>query len=80
MFHCKYDCVLLIWLGWDKVDIHKVYGFTSIYFPPFLARLFWKKTSRYCHSPGVVGGGGVVVGGVVQIHFLTSLLLLKIFT
>ena len=24
---------------------------------PFLARLFSKKTSRYCHSPGVVGGG-----------------------
>ena len=30
-----------------------------------LARLFSKKTSRYCHSPGVVGGG-VVGGGVVQ--------------
>ena len=28
-----------------------------------LARLFSKKTSRYCHSPGVVGGGG---GGVMQ--------------
>ena len=27
----------------------------------FLARLFSKKTSRYCHSPGVVGGGIVVV-------------------
>ena len=35
-----------------------------------LARLFPKKKSRYCHSPGVVGGGGVVggvvVGGVVR--------------
>ena len=39
-----------------------------------LARLFSKKTSRYCHSPGV--------GGVVRKlrHFLISLLLLKIFT
>ena len=26
----------------------------------FLALLFSKKTSRYCHSPGVVVGGGVV--------------------
>ena len=24
-----------------------------------LARLFLKKTSRYCHSPGVGGGSGV---------------------
>ena len=30
----------------------------------FLARLFSKKTSRYCHSPGIVGGGVVV--GVVR--------------
>ena len=28
----------------------------------FLARLFFKKTSRYCHNPGVVSG---VVSGVV---------------
>ena len=27
----------------------------------FLARLFLKKTSRYCHSPGIVDGGIVVV-------------------
>ena len=27
----------------------------------FLARLFLKKTSRYCHGPGVVSGGIVVV-------------------
>ena len=48
----------------------------------FLARLFLKKTSRYCHSPGVVIGGVVVVGGVVQKlkDFLISLLILKIFT
>ena len=31
---------------------------------PFLARLFSKKTSRYCHSAGVIGG--VVGGGVVR--------------
>ena len=30
----------------------------------FLARLFSKKTSRYCHSPGIVGGG--IVLGVVR--------------
>ena len=29
-----------------------------------LARLFSKKTSRYCHSPG--GGGGVVVRRCVK--------------
>ena len=42
-----------------------------------LAWLFWKKTSRYCHS-------SVIVGGVVDMrklrHFLISLSLLKIFT
>ena len=26
----------------------------------FLAQLFLKKTSRCCHSPGIVGGGVVV--------------------
>ena len=25
----------------------------------FLDRLFLKKTLRYCHRPGVIGGGGV---------------------
>ena len=47
----------------------------------FLARLFSKKRSRYCHSPGAVGSS-VVVGGLVRKlwHFLISQLLLKIFT
>ena len=45
--------------------------FVNIKIPTYLdcllARLFSKKTSRYCQSPGVVvGGGGVVVGGVVR--------------
>ena len=44
----------------------------------FLARLFSKKTLRYCHSPGAVGGGGR--GVRKRRHFLISLLLLKIFT
>ena len=30
-------------------------------FTQLLARLFSKKMSRYCHSPGVVVGGGVVI-------------------
>ena len=30
----------------------------------FLARLFLKKKSRYCHHSGVVGVSVVVVGGV----------------
>ena len=30
----------------------------------FLAQLFSKKTSKYCHRPGIVGsGGGVIVVG-----------------
>ena len=33
--------------------------------PILLVRLFSKKTSMYCHSPGI-GGGGVVVDGVVR--------------
>ena len=40
-----------------------------------LARLFSKKTSRYCHSPGIVvggGGGGGVVVGVVRILYTFS--------
>ena len=43
-----------------------------------LARLFLKKTSRYCHSPGV----GLLVVSVMRKlrNFLISLLLLKIFT
>ena len=32
--------------------------------PQFLAQLFSKKTTRYCHSPG--GGGGGLVGGSVM--------------
>ena len=46
-------------------------------FMVILAWLFSEKTSRYCHSPGVVGGSCVVqkLG-----HFLIYLLLLKIFT
>ena len=29
--------------------------------PIFISSLFLMKTSRYCHSPGVVGGGSGVV-------------------
>ena len=44
----------------------------------FLAQLFSKKTSRYCHSPVLCGG--VCVGIVMQKlrHFLISLSLLEI--
>ena len=44
---------------------------------PFLAQLFSKKTSRYCHSPVIVSG---VVVAQKLLHFLISLSLLKIFT
>ena len=30
----------------------------------FFARLFLKKTLWYCHSPGIVGRGGMIGGGV----------------
>ena len=44
---------------------------------PFLARLFSKKRTRYCHSSGVV----CVVIVVQKLgHFVISLSLLKIFT
>ena len=33
----------------------------KVYSVTLLAWLFWKKTSRYCHSPGVFGSG---VGGI----------------
>ena len=32
----------------------------EVYVSDFLAWLFWKKTSRYCHCPGIVLGDGVM--------------------
>ena len=36
----------------------------SVVSPVLLAWLFSKKMSRYCHSPGVVGGSGVGGSGM----------------
>ena len=60
----SYSQIHVATLGTHKIKLHQiafcvrctlyVYGNTSMFL--FLAQLFSKKTSRYCYSPGVVGG------------------------
>ena len=66
----------LLWMGKITLYISRQNLVHLLHFT-FLARLFSKKTLRYCHSPGAVVGGGVMRK---LWHFLISLLLLKIFT